>query len=391
MAQRTLFRPFEMPFLGRKSTSVAFVGALTTQIDAADEQVHYVGYVMLEDPTGGNKTISSAGGKIHWRPSQVTFADAGTTLRVGIEDVSTTTSPAQGDGTADVFADLVGGTDTLADTYTITAMGTGSKVLSHGQLVAVSFNLVSKGGADVIATGAILTDISTNQRSNMPGTMRKVAGNFSVVAQATANVGIEFDDGTVGWLSGGEVTAAVGSVVVNLDTATADEYGNLIQLSTPMTVTGISTVLTLASAASDFEALLYSDPLGTPVVLASVVVDATQMGSPSIGHYEFLFSTPVVLRKDTPYAVCIRPTTVNDVTIQHQDYGDVRFNKLNTLDGNAYAVRRIDNTGAFADYNGGTAKTRVMQIAALIQGIANDDGNGEGSSPTGFSNSELGL
>jgi len=85
-------------------------GVSLSTLNATGETAFFVGYCCLQNPLGGSKTISAAGGgKIVWVAFAVTFADAGTTFDVGIQDVSTTATPSQGDGTWDVKASFTGG------------------------------------------------------------------------------------------------------------------------------------------------------------------------------------------------------------------------------------------------------------------------------------------
>ena len=83
-------------FIPPNDSSITAIPSAAMTIDAAVEAVHYTGQVFLEAGSG-SKTISSAGGKIHWRTSgTVTFANAGTTIRIGLQDVSTSASYAGG-------------------------------------------------------------------------------------------------------------------------------------------------------------------------------------------------------------------------------------------------------------------------------------------------------
>ncbi len=103
-------------------------GINNATMDGAGESQAFIGKVFLEAGTG-SKTISSAGGKIRWRSGTVTFANAGTNFRIGIQDVASTGLE---DGTFDVYADLVGGTDTITGSADqLTAMETGTKTISH--------------------------------------------------------------------------------------------------------------------------------------------------------------------------------------------------------------------------------------------------------------------
>lgn len=375
MAGRTLIPSIECP------TSI-FALASTT-LDAATEALHYCGQVYLEGGSG-SKTISSAGGKIHWRTaSTITFANAGTTLRVGMQDVSTTTAPTQGDGTHDVYADLVGGTDTIAgSTAYATAMESGSKTISHGDKVAIVWEMTARGGTDSVqvthSTDGQLSDV------NFPTLTSYLASTWAKVNGMPLAL-IEFDDGTYGVIFGGQMqtTGAGTNVSFSVNTATADEYGNIFSFPFPVVVDGFWAMAVPASNAADFEVCLYSDPLGTPSLIEAVAVDATQSGTvASMRNIALMFSSPRTLAQNTTYALTVRPTTTTSVTVQHFDMSVGAIN-MSALGQNCYAVRRLDNTGAFSDYNGGTAKTRRVAMGFAVRAFEDAWGEARAQSMIG--------
>ena len=70
------------------------------------------------------------------------FSNGSTNLRIGLQDVT----PATGfeDGTFDVYADLVGGTDTIAeDVILATPMESGTKTVTHGDLLAIAIEMTA--------------------------------------------------------------------------------------------------------------------------------------------------------------------------------------------------------------------------------------------------------
>lgn len=134
--------------------SMANIGpptVLDVVADAANEGCQLTGQVWLP-ARSGSKTISSAGGKIHWTAgASVVFADGATNWRMGIQDLSTSGQPPRGDGVFDVQADLVPGVDTIATTtHYATAMESGSKTITHGDYVAIVFSMTARGGTDAV-------------------------------------------------------------------------------------------------------------------------------------------------------------------------------------------------------------------------------------------------
>lgn len=368
--------PIEIPALIIKGQSS--VSSIAATMDAANEQVHLVGHIVLEGGSaGGPKTISSAGGKIHWRSGAVTWAAAGTTVRLGIQDLSTATSPAQGDGTHDVYEDLVQGTDTVAaNTAYATAMGSGTKTIAHGDKIAVAFEMTVRNGSDSVVTTQYNPAYAPSA-FQLPAVM---LGTPTFARQvAFPSVVIEFNDGTIGWVAPScPILGGFGSASFHVNTSTADEYGNIFSPVAAMRSVGIVVNITPSSAAADFEICLYSDPLGTPVLIEAIAVDATQLGNPAgfTGGSYFFFSTEITLSVGTAYGITVRPTTTTSLITYYQDVSVAAHWKAISLDDTCYAIRRLDNAGAFSDYNGGTAKTRRMNISLLVDQF--DDGAGGG-------------
>lgn len=349
-------------------------GAITSTfhvVDTATEVMQVIGQIQFDDGgAGGSRSITSSGGKFHWRTSAVaTFANAGTTLRLGVQDLDTTADH-RGDGTFDVYADLVGGTDTIAsNTSYETPMETGSKTISHGDWVAIGLEMISKGGSDSLWL-QIWKAIDADQ-APFPGL---VTGTTFLSTNSQPLFMIEFDDGTFGWMASTLLLSASGTVTINSSTATADEYGNLMQVTAPIEVSGVTLALSSAASTADYEVILYSDALGTPVVVEAVVVDATFITS--AGQLSFCFQDgPHTLVPGVNYAISVRPTTTNSLSIYYSQVDNMSHWNPSTPPGvDIYAIRRLDNTGAFSDYNGGTAKTRRMHMNLLISGVHDQRG-----------------
>lgn len=352
----------DYPYYGFNSSSNTFLSATT--LNAAGESLQFIGTVNLENPTGGGKTISAAGGgSIVWSAGTVTFANAGTTFKVGIQDVSTTTSPAQGDGTFDVEASFTGGGGGVtASAKNTSVMTTGTKTIAQGDMIAICFTTTTRGGTDAINVNATAQALVNS--GVMPVVSSNVGGSFAKVANVQPNAYIIFNDGTTGSVNITAFTPANGtSISINGGTATADEYGNYIKPLASFYAMGIAGMVNFGGTSSDCELLLYTDPLGTPAVARTISVDATHIAT-GITRIQYLFSTPYLLKPNTEYAISLRPTTANNnVTIYFRTGVDTaNSGDLGPPNTNHYAVRRLDNSGAFSDYNGGTAKTRLTSL-----------------------------
>lgn len=128
-------------------------GQASTILNATGETLFMVGHVWLENPLSGAKTISAAGGgSIVWRSGSVTFSNGSTVFDVGIQDVSTATAPAQGDGTFDVYASFTGGGGGVTSGGVLTFSGfprSDTSADATGTAAAARIR-TSSGGTDII-------------------------------------------------------------------------------------------------------------------------------------------------------------------------------------------------------------------------------------------------
>lgn len=347
----------------------------TSTLNAATEKQHFVGYVHLEGGAdGGSKTMSSSGGKIFWRTGNVlAFADAGTNIRIGLQDANVTAVPVHGDDTFDVQADLVGNVDTLvSNTAYETAMESGTKTVSHGDLLVVAFEMTARAGSDSVAVSAVSNIWHTDASGVIPG------GWFDdgspAASLAIPVVGLLFDDGSMGWLSGGASITTSSSKTYNVDTAGADEYGNIFIPEFDIVVCGASMSMTLSG---DAEVCLYSDPLGTPSLLEAISLDASGVISTS-RPATFTFSSEHYLRAGKEYAITLRPTTTtsNLFNFTGSELSGKYFKAMGMDENSWYAVERLNNSGAFSVSGiSGADKDRRFHITTQICGIRTTQGS----------------
>ncbi len=345
--------------MGMKIGSIVAGTGMNTQanstVDAAGESYTGIGRIHLEAGSG-TKTISSSGGKIYVRFGNATFANAGTNLRIGIQDVAATGLE---DGTFDVYADLVGGTDTItANTIRITAMETGSKNISHGDLIAISCELTTRGGADTLQINKYIGSFTDVNAVVFPYATADTGAGPTRSASISTGVPaflVEFDDGSLGWFEffylGYNFGTAPLLMTYASDSAT-DEYSAVFKVPFPCSINGAGVWMTSVASTDDFELILYSDPLGTPVPERTVTVDAdyTSAATAIIGTYHTGFS-PFTLSANTYYAIAVRPTTTNQISLGYYDLGSGNEKmKTPTIFGtNIKLAGRADQTGAFTE------------------------------------------
>lgn len=323
-----------------------FKSATSVTINAAGESKSAIGYIYLQNgASGGSKTISSAGGKIHWRTaSPITFADPATNLRVGIQDVSVATGLE--DGTHDVYADLVGGTDVIAATSMIsTPMETGSKTIAHGDAIAVTVEMTARGGTDAVVVQSMQSD----------GLMQPFgttdAGTLAVSALILYAT-IEFDDGTLGWFHPYHCLPGAAIIGTSVSTfhvdSTPDERALIFKLPFDARISGAYAVLSSIADTDDLEIILYSNPLGVPVAERTFTFDASFSSRTASTAVNCIFSSPLKVRKNITYAIAVRPTTINPIATAEYPFGsESNAMKSTSLGQNWYLGTRTNQTGAF--------------------------------------------
>lgn len=351
-------------------------------IDAANESLHITGHVWLEGKTGTKTLSAAAGGSIWWMPgSAITFANASTNLRIGVQDADAAGAPARGDGTFDVYADLVGGTDTItAATYRDTAMTSGTKDLTHGQLVTVAITMTARGGTDSVLVRNVYTSgQSTAIPQLRPAVTLITSGPTYTEQTVTPNLILDFGDGTYGFIEGSWVVSTGAHYTASTfnSGSTPDEHCNIFQVPGPIKVDMLWAMIAMSANTADVEFILYSDPLGTPSAIASgtVTVDANQISQTvNVRLARLTLPADISLSANTNYAIAIRPTTANSITIYHYDVSATAHWRAHSMGANCYKGTRSNQTGAFS----GTTTARII-AGVRGCGIADDAGGGGGS------------
>lgn len=322
-------------------------------MDAAGESTSYIGKVYLEAGSG-SKTISAAGGgRIMWQAGTVTFNDSGTTLRVGINDVGATGVE---DGTHDVYKDLVGGTDVItASSPHFATMGTGTKTLNHGDVIAIVIEMVSRGGSDTVQANGSSPNGGFFGQGLFPYRANDTGAGPTKTAVGPVGAAIEFDDGTLGWIdpfcpipSNATTTITFGS------SSTPDEYAAVFKL--PFKFTARAAIFNLGFIASTdtFDIVVYSDPEGTPAVVQTITVNPALVGATGYSSAYFhitQFTTPITFNPDTWYAVAVRPTSTNTIQIGHISLGsgNKKYKRALPFGENIKFSGRTNQTGAFTE------------------------------------------
>lgn len=350
------------PYVGSALGS-AGLNVNTGYLDASEEKMVVMGRIYIPGQAT-SKTLSSAGGKIRVLPyTSPTWATSGSTLRIGLQDPDTTTGPVgRPDGTFDVYGDIVQGTDAMpSDAPLVVTMSSGSKTLSHGDLVAVVVDFVTRNGSDQVRfTGR------NHARTGIgyPGGSKYTAGSWTREDYVLTHL-IEFDDGTFGIIDGGlpDDTRTDYATVDNNDNP--DEYGLIFQLPFPCDVNGLMCGIVPKGASADLTFKLYETPLGTPNALVTQTSFGEMMGYTGDSGQGFFPLAKTALKAHTDYCLAVKNNGTSDdiwlhrVSIAHADHRIVTPWGTRSRQGT-----RNNDSGAFAEDS-----TYLPLLAVRICGV----------------------
>jgi hypothetical protein len=346
--------------------------AVSGTLDAASEKFAFVGNVHICD-NSASKTLSSAGGKIHFvAGASTTFSNGSTTLDVGVQDTDQAAVFMQPDGTFDTKDTLVGGTDTITSSAINTVtLSTGSKTVTDGMKLAVVFDMTARGGADSVKISASLA--GTAAFVPAPTTMVNLTGSWTNATDSIPNVLLEFDDGTFGIFYGAHWVPAADSTSGNITTASApDEFGTRFVLPFKCELHGVEfPTRTTAGAATGTQGviILSTGTAASPSTVTSDNIDGFDVRASGLMGYRLVkrLTTPQTLEPNTTYYLTFHASsnqTWQTLYLTWPAAGQLAWLPLGT---NAYKVTRSGGTGAFTE-----ATAELVPITLIISKL--DDG-----------------
>lgn len=344
-------------------------------LNAATEKLAMIGRVYINGRPGSAKTISAAGGgSISFRTSTVTFANAGTTIDLGIQDVDAANGViARPDGTFDVSRTLTGGTDTISsNTWTTFAMtgGAGSKSITHGDLIAVVWDMTAFGGADSVVIGI-------GSGAQFPVTNEFAAAAWRTSSAGGPNVVITFDDGTLGIIDGALPFTTALQVETYSDSTNPDERGIFFQVPWDCKIDGFFAQCGISGATSDFTIALYSDPSGTPAVVsgASLTILAEQLGqATSQNSIMFTLPTEVTLTRNTDYVLAIKGDGAGNVRLNSWVFGDTAHRAFLPY----ASIAKVTRNGGSGAFTAESPAVTMYQMGVRISALQDTSGGGGG-------------
>jgi hypothetical protein len=317
-------------------------------LDAANEAIINIGQVIWAD--GGTHTLDTTGSSsIGWRTGSVTFANAGTTVKVGLGTVDAATGPpGRATNAADVITFSVsksmtgGGGGVTGSAWQTHVPDAGSLSIANGDFIAMSVQMTARGGADSV--NANYTTLAGNGW-NRPIVTSFTGGAYAAVV-GVPNVMLTASDGTLGWFYGSAPATSVSTKTAASGGAGATkEYGQLFKLPFPCKVYGIYANI---DPDGDCDFVLYSDPLGTPAAQKTVSMDAnvTQVANQRLSA--MMFSSPYTLEAETPIVAAYKPGATS-ITIHFRTLASATHRIVDAGGVDSYGVNR--DAAAFADDN----------------------------------------
>jgi len=340
-------------------------------VDAAGEISGTIGAMF--NKSGGTHTCSSAGCAVYVDIQTATaWANVGTSVRIGLQDVG---ADGFGDGTFDVFADLVPGTETLTAATNRYAMESGSKSVANNQLVSLQLTMTARAGADAITPDGQQFVPSTYTNTGFPYGFRNAGANAKNLIMT--KMMIEYDDGTYGWINGNYVLSynqGANTGVTFGSGSTPDEYAVAGSFKKDCALSSITWAVDDQVSGDDYELLLYDSPLGTPAVHTGGTITAnpvlTNLAS-GFNAQTYNFATPIIVSAGVQYGFAIRPTTVNTITIAYENITNsasiiAAYKAAQFLDGMGL-YSRTNQTGAFGTIIGTAVPLFGLQCTQLVQ------------------------
>jgi hypothetical protein len=321
-------------------------------IDATAEKISMVGRVFMV--TGGaNKNLS----KIHFRFGSAITKSNGSTLRISVQDVSTTSADA--DGTADQSYTIANADAGFAADTVYTATLGSTRSVAKGDKIAIVWDYDGgfQAGDSVTIAGISQPAFS----STLAQCYARLYTSSWALTSVHPNLVLEFDDGTFGTLEGAGIFSNIGTLTYN-NTSDPDEYALKFQLPFPLSIDAL-----WARIDADGDCTLVLTYGGSTV---SIAIDKDNRAS----VFGFVFIAPlpshISLAKDTDYYLSIRPDSATSISIQYLDVAASAHWQAWDGGSNFRFTSRVD-AGAWA------AETTTRRILAGIRAIGFDDGAGD--------------
>lgn len=354
-------------------TSLGAGGVKT--MDADDEKVALIGHVYWNGRPGSAKTFSSSGAQIIWRTATVAFNDSpATTLDVGIQDVAAGAGPhVRPDDSFDVSATLASGTDTInSNAWITTSMETGTKNITHGDLIAIVWHMTNRETDDSIQ---IASNSAGNNFRARPASNVYLAGAWQATSQDDLPICyLVADDGTLGVIhSYIRPTFWLGATESFADGTNPDERGFRFTAPWDCTVDGFLFSVNDDANVGDFTVTLWQTPTTSASSLFAINVLGEQMAASS-NQYNTINFAPVTLAAGTEYGMSVRATSTGTLVMRTNTLNDEAL--WGILANTSFA--KITRDGGSGNFTAESPAVTVPHLGLSIASIDDGDGSGGG-------------
>lgn len=327
-------------------TGLVVTTLIGVTLDAVNEALIFYGRIITSD--GASHTIDTTGSSsLQWRNTSATFANAGTTVTVGLAAMdSATGGPARAANVADVITFDVsksltgGGGGITANAWQTHVPDAGTKTVANGDIIAFAIQMTARGGADLVNPSGTTAHVIPHRS----GVTQFVGGSYGLLVMAP-NVLIQFSDGAYGWFVNSDIGSTFNVRTWNSGSATK-EYGQLYQFPYPIKVHGGYGWL---DPDGDTDFILYLDPLGvSPVAERTVSLDANISASATGRKFWEIFPTPYSVPADTPFGMVLKPGGSN-ISAYYKTMANDAHRITDPWGTSGYGISRA--SGAFANAN----------------------------------------
>lgn len=312
-----------------------------TTLDAVGESCAAIGQLHLSD-RGTSKSL--VGATLWFRTgSGTTLNDAGSNFRVGIQDLGASGFE---DGTFDIYKDFTGGGGVLQNnTWQGHVLSTGSKTVSHGDILAICFELTARGGTDSVKIQYPQNSVPAVSSGFPYGTSD--TGSLLKTPTLIPAALLVLSDGTIGRIDNTWSWTDPDQDPVNTTTQTGLYFVAPFTGKIDKVIFGV----TDSVATTDMWTItVWGTPLGTPTSLGTYSVQGQNRANTSVVRQEFFrFPTPISVTAGAEYAITAHTTvgTINTAFI-NLGTGNGSFRKITALGENwCRCTRTIPSSSPF--------------------------------------------
>jgi len=224
--------------------------------------------------------------------------------------------------------------------------------VTRGQLIACVVDIPSFTASDSVGVGSVALSPSFALPYGVSATSTKQTSVVPIIV-------LHYTDGYACVSEHVPAASALTAVSYAVNTGTADEWGLGFQVPWPCTLNAVC-VSMAASAGGDFEVLVYDSASN---VLATLAHDADVNGGVGSPHrWMFYTASALTLTANTTYRVTIRPTTTTTLTLRYWSFPSAEVMQSMPGGDNFYLTSRLDQAGAWTDYNSGTFRQPLMAL-----------------------------